>query len=82
MLKNDRQEGLWVGSRIRDSEIYSRSSKKSGHSPVLVAHAVILATWENEIRKLEVRSQPGEIITDPISKNNQSIMDLQAWLKW
>jgi hypothetical protein len=34
---------------------------------VLVAHPVILATQEAESRRIEVRSQPGEIVWETLS---------------
>jgi hypothetical protein len=42
-----------------------------------VTHAYILATWEAEIGRIVVHSQPGQIIgeTPPQLQNNQSKID-------
>jgi hypothetical protein len=37
-----------------------------------VAHAVILATQEAEIRRIEVQSQPGKIVLGTLSQRNLS----------
>jgi hypothetical protein len=45
--------------------------------------SIILATQKAEIRRIKVRSQPGEIVQEiSISKNTQHKKVLMKWLKW
>jgi hypothetical protein len=47
-----------------------------------VAHAVILATQEAEIRRITVRSQPGQIVQETLSgKTLSQKLGLLEWLK-
>jgi hypothetical protein len=44
---------------------------------------IILATWEAEIGKMEVRGQPGQIILETlISKITRAKWTGGVWLKW
>jgi hypothetical protein len=47
----------WPGSR-----------EKRDQGQTLVAHALILATQEAEIRRISVQSQPGEILLETLSQ--------------
>jgi hypothetical protein len=42
---------------------------------------VILATQEAEIRRIEVRSQPVQIVCEILSRKNITIKGLVLWLK-
>jgi hypothetical protein len=42
---------------------------------------VILATQEAKIRRIEVRSQPGQIVHQTLSRKNPSQKGLMEWLK-
>jgi hypothetical protein len=46
----------------------NKVSLLKNHSQVLVAHAYILTTQETETRRIEVQSQPREIVRKTLSK--------------
>jgi hypothetical protein len=43
---------------------------------------IILATQEAEVRRIKVRSQPGQIVLRSYLKNTQHTKGLAEWLKW
>jgi hypothetical protein len=47
-----------------------------------VVHAIILATWEAEIRRIAVPVQLGEIVCEFPSPKQLEQNELEVWLKW
>jgi hypothetical protein len=47
-----------------------------------VAHTVILATWEAEIKKITVQGQSWEIALKTPPSKLQEQNELEVWLKW
>jgi hypothetical protein len=43
---------------------------------------VILATWEAEIRRIEVRGQLGQIVCETLSPKEPAQSRQEVWLKW
>jgi hypothetical protein len=52
-------------------------TKKISWNQAPVAYSIILATWEAEIRRIMIQSQPGKIAGDTLSQKNLSQKKVQ-----
>jgi hypothetical protein len=60
---------------------YYETTKKNNKSQALWLTPAILATQEAQIRRMEVRSQPGQIVYETLSGKNSHKKELVEWLK-
>jgi hypothetical protein len=58
-----------------------QSNIKRALARLLSLIAVMLATKEAEIRRMEVRSQPGQVVLENLSRKYQHKRGLAEWLK-
>jgi hypothetical protein len=64
--------------RNRDETLFKTRVILAGHWWLTL---VILATQEVEVRRIKVRSQPGQIVHKTLSQNPSQKVGLVKWLK-
>jgi hypothetical protein len=69
---NGRRKRL-AGMKSGDTLTIERFSheRENGMGQALVAHTIILTTWEAEIRRITVQSQPRQIVWKTLSRKKK-----------